>query len=92
MKTYCLYLSYPTNPHLTMSACHIADRTVPSGMVEQVTENMISFHDIMCISDVEKAIAWAVRHVPQFDAVELATERIIGSVVESVTIVEYQNS
>ena len=92
MKTYCLYLSYPTNPMLTMEQCHVADRTVPSGMAEQVTENMISFHDIACISDVEKAIAWAVHHVPQFDAVELATERVIGSMVESVTIVEYQNS
>lgn len=63
MISFNMYVDFSNEcQHLTMEQCHECDELC-SGMIEQVTGNLIDWHDIANISDCKIAFEWANKNL-----------------------------
>lgn len=75
MKTktvYGIYVYFPTEgTYITMAQCHECDDLIPTGMIEQVTGNLIDWHDIEYLDHVNIALDWVKNNITGYNRIEV---------------------
>lgn len=69
---YGIYVSFPKEDrYITMAQCHECDELVHTGMIEQVTGNLIDWHDIATIDEVKVALGWIKSNLHNYTSIEV---------------------
>lgn len=75
MKTktvYGIYVYFPTEgTHITMAQYHECDDLIPTGIIEQVTDNLINWHGIECLNHVNIALDWIKSNITEYNKIEV---------------------
>ena len=69
---YGVYVSFPKEDrYITMAQCHECDELVHTGMIEQVTGDLIDWHDIATIDEVKIALGWIKSNLHNYTSIEV---------------------
>ena len=70
--TYSIYVDFRNDgSHLSMAQCHECDELC-SGLIEQVLGNLIDWHGIETINDLETAHKWAIENLSEISDIQFA--------------------